>query len=311
MTIRQYRAGDAEAACGLWNASLGEDQIDRDNFYRRIIYDLNFDPKKYLFAGEGGELLGFVYGVKRRVPDEIAGPQPEQGWIAALGVDPRARGKGVGGALLDAIETILREEGAKKIDVGPYASNYFCPGVDKDAYASGLGFLSRRGYEAKSESCSMHLSLRGYKTPPRHMEKKKALEAEGYRFKPYTDEDALSLFDFLRENFGWWLPDVRASILAGRAEKTLILAWDSSGAVAGFVLRAMDGTGERFGPFGTKPAFQGKGIGAVLFHEMMENMVRARIFYTYFLWTGGRNLDIYGAWGMKVYRTYAMMSRSF
>ena len=69
MTIRQYRAGDAEAACGLWNACLGEDQINGDNFYRRIIYDLNFDPEKYLFAEEGGELLGFVYGVKRSVPD--------------------------------------------------------------------------------------------------------------------------------------------------------------------------------------------------------------------------------------------------
>ena len=212
---------------------------------------------------------------------------------------------------MEAIEKILRDEGAKKIDVGPYASNYFCPGVDKDAYAVGLGFLSRRGYEAKSESCSMHLSLRGYKTPPRYVEKKRALEAAGYRFKPYAAEDALGFFDFMRENFGWWLPDVRASILAGRAEKTLILAQDSSGAVAGFVLRSMDGTGERFGPFGTKPSLQGKGIGAVLFHEMMENMVRDRIFYTYFLWTGGRNLDIYGAWGMKVYRSYAMMSRSF
>jgi hypothetical protein len=71
----------------------------------------------------------------------------------------------------------------------------------------------------------------------------------------------------------------------------------------------MDGTGERFGPFGVKPSLQGIGLGAVLFHGMMENLVENRIFYTYFLWTGGRNLDIYGTWGMKVYRTYAMIGR--
>jgi hypothetical protein len=72
----------------------------------------------------------------------------------------------------------------------------------------------------------------------------------------------------------------------------------------------MDGTAERFGPFGVAQKLQGIGLGAVLFHEMMENMVRARVFYTYFLWTTGRNLDIYGTWGMRVYRTYAMMGKA-
>ncbi|MDR2020540.1 MAG: GNAT family N-acetyltransferase [Treponema sp.] len=310
MEIRPYTAGDAEAARELWNVCLPPDRINSDNFYRRIIYDVNFDPRKYLFAMKQGEPVGFVYGVKRRIPDETSGLQPDQGWIVAMGVHPSRRGQGVGKALLEAIEGLLAAGGTKKIDLGPYASNYFCPGVDKDAYESGVRFFTSHGYETKGESFSMDMNLRGYQRPLRYIEKKKALEAAGYRFKPFEPKDFLSLFAFMREDFSWWLPDVRASILAGRAEKTLILAQNAEGATVGFVLRAMDGTDERFGPFGTKPSLQGIGLGTTLFHDMMENMTANRVFYTYFLWTSGRNLDIYGTWGMKVYRGYAMLSKT-
>lgn len=310
MEIRPYTAGDATRACELWNACLPRDLINGDNFYRRIIYDVNFDPQKYLFAVEQGEPIGFVYGVKRQVPDEISGLQPDQGWVAAMGVHPSRRGRGVGKALLEAVEGRLIAGGAKKIDVGPYTSNYFCPGVDREAYESGVCFFTARGYEMRGESFSMDLNLRGYQRPSPYVEKKKALQDAGYRFKAFEGGDTLSLFAFMREDFNWWLPDVRASILAGRAEKTLILAQNAEGATVGFVLRGMDGTAERFGPFGTKPSLQGIGLGTTLFHDMMENMVANRIFYTYFLWTSGRNLDIYGTWGMKVYRRYAMLSKT-
>jgi GNAT superfamily N-acetyltransferase len=217
----------------------------------------------------------------------------------------------VGQALLELTEEKLLEESAQKIDVGPYPSNYICPGVDKNANSSGLKFFLTAGNEKKSESCSMHMNLRGYRTPAKYIAKKKTLEAAGYRFKPYEAIDAVSLFAFIKEDFYLWLPDIRSSILAGRAEKTMLLAQDAAtGATVGFVMRAMDGTPERFGPFGTKPSLQGKGIGAVLFHEMMQNMVKDRIFYTYFLWTEGRNLDIYAGWGMSIYRTYAMLAKT-
>jgi GNAT superfamily N-acetyltransferase len=309
MEIRAFEGRDADMAIRLWNECLSLDQINREQFFRRVIYDVNFDPTKYLFAIDNGEALGFVYGVKRSVPDEIAGVQNEQAWIAAMGTRPALRGKGVGAALLAALERRLIDDGAKKIDVGPYATNYFCPGVDKDAYAVGARFFQSHAYQAKGESCSMHRSLRGYQTPSRYVEKKKALCADAYRFKPYTADDALSFFAFMRQDFPYWLPDFRAAILAGRAEKTLILAQDAGGATVACVLRAMDGTDERFGPFAVKPSLQGIGLGGVLFHEMMENMVQNRIFYTYFLWTGGRNLDIYGTWGMEVYRTYTMLGK--
>jgi GNAT superfamily N-acetyltransferase len=310
MKIKPYSGKDAETVCRLWNKSLVHDQINTDNFYQKVVYDVNFDPAKLLIAEQDGTAMGFVYATTRRFPDEIAGLQADQGWIVAFGVEPSARKKGAGKILLTSIEEKLREEGVKKIDVGPYPNNYFSPGIDKNAYSSGVEFFLAHGYLKTSESCAMHLNLRGYETPVKYVEKKKTLEAEGYRFKAYEAADALSLFVFAKEHFPYWLPNLRTSILAGRAEDTLIVAQEASGATVGFVLRNMDGSHERFGPFATKPSLQGKGIGTVLFHEMMENMVRNRIFYTYFLWTSGRNLDIYATWSMSIFRTFAMISKT-
>jgi len=171
---RPYSGQDAGTIIGLWNKALVHDQINIENFYQRIIYDANFDPDKLLIAEQDGTALGFVYATMRRFPDEASGLQPEQGWIVAFGVDPSARRKGVGKILLDAIEEKLRKEGAKKIDVGPYANNYISPGIDVKIYSSGVEFFLAHGYQKTSESHAMHLNLRGYETPAKYVEKKKS-----------------------------------------------------------------------------------------------------------------------------------------
>ena len=279
-----------------------------DSFYRRVVYDVNFDPSLYLLAVEDGKIIGFVYGIKRKVYDEIKGLESEQGWIVAMGVHPSHCGQGIGSALLAAIEKILKERGTVRLDVGPYGSAYICPGIDKESYSKGVTFFTNRGYTDSGESCSMCMDLWGYEVPPQYIEKKKSLETRGFIFKPFAREDTLTLFGFMEKYFPYWLPLVRSSILQGRAEKTLITAFEKNEA-AGFVLRAMDGTDERFGPFGVRPDLQGIGLGSVLFHEMMENMIRNRIFHTYFMWTSGRNLEIYDSWGMKIFRRFAMFHK--
>jgi ribosomal protein S18 acetylase RimI-like enzyme len=310
MNIREYQADDAEKLCYLWNRCLPQDKINLANFYNRIIYDVNFDPAALLIAENNNEFLGFIYAVKRGVPDEVYGMEPEQGWIVAMGTDPSQQRQGIGKALLTIVERKLFNTGVKRIDVGPYTTNYICPGVDREKYVTGVRFFAENGYAEGHNSCSMHMNLHGFRTPDRYVKRKQAMAAQGYSFNAFEPRDAPDLFAFLRENFIQWLPDVRRSILAGRAENSLILARDKQGKMAGFVLRAMDGTAERFGPFGVDPLLQGMGLGAVLFHEMMENMVANRIFYTYFLWGDGRNPEIYGSWGMKIYRSYAMLYKN-
>jgi len=310
MNIRKYTAADEQSAIKLWNASLKEDQINRENFYTRIICDVNFDPNLYLLVEENGGLLGFIYGTKRRIPDEAAGLQPENAWIVAMGCCPNYRRKGVGTALVKALEQALAERSAKNVDIGAYATNYFFPGVDQKAYADGVEFFKNLGYVDKGICCSMDLNLREYETPAKYLDRKAKLEGEGYTFGAFKMADCLPVFDFMNTHFPYWRPNVRENILRGRGEETIQLAWNPSGEVAGFAMRAMDGTPGRFGPFGIASNQQGTGLGAILFHNLVRDMVEWRIFYTWFLWTGGRNLDIYATWGMKEYRTYCMMGKA-
>ncbi len=310
MEIRSYRSTDADMAVKLWNDCFESDSIDAYNFYKRIVYDVNFDAEKFLFAVEGDKPCGFVYGTTRRVHDEIAGLDKGHGWIVAMGVSPCCRRSGIGRMLLAEIERRLKDEGVTKIDIGTYATNYFCPGVDIEGYPEGVEFFINAGYEKRGECVSMDMELHKYEYPEKYKKKKQQLIEQGYDFKLYEPGDALSLFAFMREDFPYWLPNVRELIVSGYAERRLVVAKNAEGKTVGFVMRSMDGTEERFGPFGTSPALQGIGLGSVLFNEMMQHMVNQRVFYTYFLWTGGRNLDIYATWGMKIYRTYAIMTKN-
>ncbi len=311
MQIRAFTMEDEDALVALWNRCLPADPVDHLNLRQRILYDSSFEPGRLLLAvAEDDTLTGFLYSVMRIVPDEMAGLQEGEAWLVAGGVDPAWRRRGIGTALLAESERELCAAGVRHISVGPYTTNYICPGVDLAAYPAAGPFLGRHGYEAKAEAHAMHICLRGYETTAKYRGRRAAREAEGYRFRSYQARDWIRLLAFMRAEFPHWLPEVRRAVLGGHAARTLILAFAPDGQVIGFVLRAMDGTAERFGPFGTAAAWQGRGIGSILFHAMLENLVAARVYYTYFLWTSGRNLEIYGSWGMEICRSFTIFAKS-
>ena len=65
MTIRSYTTTDAPTVINLWNTCLPADMINEENFYKRVICDINFDLNLFLLAEKAGELLGFAYGARR------------------------------------------------------------------------------------------------------------------------------------------------------------------------------------------------------------------------------------------------------
>jgi len=309
MTIRAYTATDEQNVVKLWNVTLKADIINRENFYNRIIFDANFDPSLFLLAEENGKLQGFVYGTKRRVPDETLGLEPDNAWIVAMGVSPQHRRGGIGSALVKALEQTLKQGGVSVVTLGAYSANYIFPGVDNAAYGDGVEFFKSLGYEEKSTCASMNLCLQNYEIPAKYMERQRQLESVGYVFTPFKKELYLPMADFFRTHFPSWLQIVRKNVLEGRGEESIQLAIAPDKQVVGFAMRAMDGTPGRFGPFGVDPSMQGTGVGGIIFHNMMADMIARRIFFTWFLWTSGRNLDIYAAWGMKAFRNYAVMGR--
>ncbi len=298
--IRTYKSTDDEAVVSIWNNCLFRDRIDIENFYKRVIFDKGFNPELFFIALEEDVLCGFIYA---------AMGSGERGWIVAMGVEPSYRRNGIGSALLTEAETALKTCGAKNIGVGAYTGNYFFPGVDVEAYGNSLNLLLRHGYEVTDESVSMCRNLSDYVYPEKYIQKKKLLENDGYRIKHFEPRDTLSLYAFIREDFPDWIEIIRENVVSGRAQDSMIIAQNKSGNTVGFVMCAMDGQPERFGPFGVKHDLQGIGLGSVLFNEMMLRFCQRRIYYTYFLWTRGRNIDFYSSWGMKIYRRYKFLSK--
>lgn len=310
MTYLTIEACNQADVIALWNDCLYKDLVNETKFIKHVLFDPNFDADNYIVACDGDTPVGFIYATRRMVPDEIAGLQEGKGWIVAMGVLPKYRRQGIGRALVAKIEEKFKNEGVTQIDLCNYTTNYIVPGIDDEGYEGSKDFFTKLGYETYGKSVSMDIDLHDYKYPDKYKAKKKALEAEGYRFVPYEHKYALSLTAFFKKEFPYWLPACRESIVAGRGVDTIFLALDKDDNTVGYVMRAMDGSDERFGPFGVSVSMQGKSIGSLLFNELMQDMVKRRIFYTYFMWTGGRNIDYYGNWGMKVYRNYHMMKKA-
>jgi ribosomal protein S18 acetylase RimI-like enzyme len=108
MTLRAYNAPDRQAVIDLWNICLPEDAIDEENFFKRIICDIHFDPDLFYLAEENGVIKGFSYGT-------VMG---DKAYIIAMGVHPDYRKKGFGNGLLDALEKSFAEKGAVSVDIG-------------------------------------------------------------------------------------------------------------------------------------------------------------------------------------------------
>jgi len=105
MDIRPFDTADTEAVVGLWReCNL---VVPWNDPYKDINRKLNVDPELFLV----GELEGAV------VATAMAGYEGHRGWINYLAVAPRLQGRGLGRALAERIETLLRKRGCPKINL--------------------------------------------------------------------------------------------------------------------------------------------------------------------------------------------------
>ena len=71
----------------------------------------------------------------------------DRGYVTLIAVRPEEQRRGVGSAMLVAAEAYLASQNRSLVMVSSYAPGYFIPGVDVNAYAGGLEFLKKHGYE--------------------------------------------------------------------------------------------------------------------------------------------------------------------
>jgi GNAT superfamily N-acetyltransferase len=313
VTIQPFAAGDLSPVVVLWNRCLTKDPITEERFWRLFLLDANFDPEGALVARDGGgNVVGFLQAMARREPYGSLGLHEAQGWLTVFFVAPERRREGIGSRLLEAGLSFLRAKGRERVLCNGYAPYYIFPGVDVD-YPEAGPFLEARGFQPASEAVAMGMPLEGARArmPERVREKAAEMTREGYDVRPFRTDDTLSLFAFVREQFPHWEPSLRDGLLHGNTEVVLAT---HRGAVVGYTQwqnphnDPPDGAPCRFGPFGVHPEYRGKGVGAVIFHTMVERAAGNGARYLWFGWAGGRNLSFYERAGCAVTRRFRLYS---
>jgi len=309
--VRAYRGGDEEAIVDVWNRALTPDGIAASVFIRQVLCDPNFDPEGLRVAVSGGTIAGFALAVRRLTPLWGDRLDREDGWITALGVDPGFQGRGIGSRLLDEAEAFLREAGAKRAAVSPYAPNYFWPGVDKEAYPAAYRLFLRRGYRPAYQAVAMDRSLVRYVVPEDARRVMAQRVAEGYVFHRLTPDRIFELITFAANHFNPdWGRAIREAIASGVPFDQFHVAVNPGGNIVGFAMHGgYGGVQERFGPFGVAESARGKGLGKVLLHLTLEEMRQKGLHGAWFLWTGEESPagKLYLQAGFEITRTFDIL----
>ncbi len=115
---------DFDAVAALWEEAGMWPHVGEDREWLRSALERN--PGCTLVWREEGQVIGTVVGAWDGL----------RGWVYHLAVTEAARGRGIGSALLEAVEARLWQRGVKQINIMVYEEN-----------AEAEAFYLRRGYE--------------------------------------------------------------------------------------------------------------------------------------------------------------------
>ena len=112
MEIRPYRETDQQAVAGLWQ-EVYPDAPPRNHPETDIQRKLTVQRELFLVAVQDGRLVGTA----------MAGYDGHRGWVYYVVVDPGHRRRGIGTALMRAVEVGLASIGCPKLNLQVRASN--------------------------------------------------------------------------------------------------------------------------------------------------------------------------------------------
>lgn len=254
--METWGRGELDRIIALVAAALpGEDLQDDD-----VVANLFDDPDPVRVIGAPGG-AGFVAGVQR-------GPVAH---VQLLAVQPGARRRGVGTALIEAFEAwAFDEAGVTAVVVGAGAPFYLFAGVDVRATAA-LCLFESLGYRARGAELNLSFPSRFRAPTPPGIEVRRVLE----------EDDASRAGDFVRAHWPNWVPELQRGIEHGACH----LAIDASGAVAGFGCHSVNRLGW-LGPIGTDPEQRAGGVGTALLSAIAKDVMAAGIESVEVSWIG-------------------------
>jgi mycothiol synthase len=228
------------------------------------------DPSLRLVAIVDDSPVGFAFG---SVHDKT-------GYLDGLAVEDSVRRRGVGTALLNAIEARLTRAGAEHFAMGRNSWFYAWPGVDL-GYTAALCFAERHGYRRVSVVQNMDVSLdrwvpgRADEVLDRHG--RKAILRRG---EP-TDWPALETF--VREQFTEvWSHEARLAL--HRETPTIFIAIRDE-RVTGFACYGVYRP-DWFGPLAVDPQSRGEGLGEALLLLCLDDLAAAGVAVAQIGWIG-------------------------
>lgn len=133
MTVRQAGPGDATAICAIWNEVIRDTLVTfttEEKTEAQIAADIAARGPLFQVADLGGSVVGFVTCFPFR-----AGPGYAYTREHSIQLAPEARGKGLGRALMQAIEAAACAQGVHSLWAGVSGAN-----------PDGVRFHARLGY---------------------------------------------------------------------------------------------------------------------------------------------------------------------
>jgi mycothiol synthase len=311
ISLTPYTDDAREELLTLWASALPLDAITADTLETRVLLDENFDPQTFLLARDGKTLKGFLLGTyAKRMHLGDADPEGDRCWITALGVHPAADLTVVGAALLDESERRFKALGKKECRVSSYPPGYFTPGIDMQAYEGLLKLFQSKGYQIFHEALSMDSSIVLFTVPEKTVEVQKKLEFEGIVVRPYQRRDLVRFMDFLERTMpSDWVRVERRNlrkIVEGGFHAEQIMVVTHGEQIIGYC----QFEGSHFGPFGVSDQYQGRGIGTVLLARTLERMRTEGYHNAWVMWTDDIAAKVYGKFGFKQTRRFALLKKT-
>ena len=273
ITIRAYQPSDFGDVLGLLGQTHDLDPFTETLLREKLEKDPDQSPETTLVACRQNKLAGFMQGVSRDIRGET------YGYIKLMATAPSAGRQGVATKLLKTLEKRFIQRSVGRLRIYDVPMNYLNPGIDP-RYTAAVCFAERRGFKKTGEA----LNMRVY--PERSLWDTAAEEAsmkrDGILIARAEPGDRERVMEFLDREWALW--KYEAEMALDQSPPALFLATKGNSVVA---FAGYDGNNQGtgwFGPMGTDPSMQGRGIGRILLYRCLRDMKEQGCHYITIPW---------------------------
>ncbi|WP_425395059.1 GNAT family N-acetyltransferase [Aeoliella sp.] len=260
--MHPLQESDSQAVERLWNSAAPFDRLNAQLLHEKVWGDADFRPELAVVSRDQQQLLGIGVAVCRPREDRITG------FVKLLAVAPESQRAGIGSSIYRQLETRCHELGALEMRVAESAPNYLQPGVDERCEAA-LGFFAKQGYSAVGQATNMTVDLKQWESSYRS-DTFGGEHPEGYNVQRATPALEAAIHQFVTRHWPPWWTEV-SNALANDPVSLFVTV--DAGRVIGFAAHDANNRGTGwFGPMGTCPDQQGRGIGRRLLAHCLDDM---------------------------------------